>query len=235
MPRSVGTVIQNTLVKGLVTEATGLNFPENAVTSSDNTVFEKIGRATRRKGIDIEAGAVSSAYEDSSGVVREFVWQSVARSGGFTFLVVQVGFNVSFYEMSVNSSLSEGVVPRSVDLRDYKAPGAQEIQNIAATFASGNGYLFIAHPMCDTVLVRFNSDDDVFEAGRINLLIRDFEGVEDNLGTAEEPVTLSVEHSYNLRNQGWFKKVRVGQVNNEVGSDGITGVTPETPIDWEAL
>ena len=153
MPRNVGTVLQNNLSRGLITEATGLNFPENAVTSEKNTVFEKVGRVRRRKGIDVESSGATLEYEDSDGVTKEYVWNSVALTGGFTFLVQQIGWNIHFFELTVNSALSAGVVPNSIDLRDYQAPGATQIQHTPASFTSGAGYLFITHPNCDPVLV----------------------------------------------------------------------------------
>ena len=40
--------------------------------------------------------------------------------------------------------------------------------------------------------------------GRGVIQVRDFEGVDDDLGNDEEPFTLSKEHHYNLLNQGWM-------------------------------
>lgn len=235
MPRSVATVIQNNFSKGLITEATGLNFPDNAVTEAWNTVFEKIGRVTRRRGIDIEGGAQTQQYQDSDGVLREFIWQSVANTGGFTFLVMQVGFNIQFYELSIDKALSAGVQPAAVDLRDFQAPGASDINNVPASFAAGAGYLFIAHPNCDPILVRFNSEENVFEVAKINILIRDFEGVDDGLSPSSNPTTLTDEHNYNLRNQGWNKKVRCGNANNELGGDDQLSPEIDHPLDWIPL
>jgi len=235
MPRSVASVIQNNFSKGLITEATGLNFPDNAVTEAYNTVFEKIGRVRRRLGIDVESGAETQAYEDSDGVLREFVWQSVANTGGFTFLVMQVGFDIQFYELTVDSALSAGVQPAAVDLRDFQAAGSTNINNVPASFAAGAGYLFVAHPNCDPILVRFNAEDNVFEVAKITLLIRDFEGVPDGLSTSTNPTTLTNEHSYNLRNQGWNKKVRCGAANNELGGNDQLSPSQDYPLDWNEL
>jgi len=54
MPRNVGSVVENRLIRGLVTEATGLNFPEDACVETYDCVFDNIGTVTRRLGIDVE-------------------------------------------------------------------------------------------------------------------------------------------------------------------------------------
>lgn len=236
MARSVGSVIQNNLSRGLITEATGLNFPENAVTDADNVQFEKVGRVRRRLGIDIESEGTAMAYEDSDGVIREYIWQSVDNTGGFTFLVQQIGWNIHFFEMTTNAALSAGIVPDSVDLRNFAAPGAGAIQNTPASFAAGNGYLFISHPYCDPCIVRFNAEEDTFEVARITILIRDFEGVSDGLSPSANPTTLTSAHHYNLKNQGWHKYVRIGTRGNEIAAgSGSTGNEQSYPITFEDL
>jgi hypothetical protein len=128
------------------------------------------------------------------------------------------------------------VTPHSILLTDYAAPGATEINLQPASFASGAGYLFITHPKCNPVLVRFNSDENTFEVAEITLYVRDFEGVTDNLGIAENPVDLSAEHYYNLKNQGWFKRVRTGANSNEAGGgSGFTTNESVPVLVWEDL
>lgn len=217
MTRNAGTVLVNNLSKGLITEATGLNFPDNAVTETWNTVFLKMGSATRRKGIDLEGEADTRTYKISDGIIKEFIWQSVASTGGFTFLVLQIGESVVFYEMTVNSSLSAGAVPIGLDLTDYRVSTSKDIKNTPCTFASGAGYLFICHPACDPIVVRYSATDKEFQVAKITVYIRDFEGVPDGLGLSEEPVNLSVEHHYNLKNQGWYKNVRIGAKSTSGG------------------
>lgn len=237
MARSVGAVIQNNLSRGVITEATGLNFPDNAAVDAKNVVFDPVGSVRRRKGFDIEGEAVTKAYKDSDGLIKEFVWQSVARTGGFTFLVLQMGSSILFYELTLSEALSSGSRPVGLDLNDYKAPGAGDLRMTPCTFAAGAGYLFIAHPLCDPVIVRWDEDEEVFQAARIELRIRDFEGVEDTEALLTNPVALTTEHHYNLRNQGWNQQVRVGSTSNEAGVGGSLGgiSIAATPLDWQTL
>lgn len=215
MARSKATVIENNFIRGIITEATGLNFPENAATDALNVRFTKIGSIERRKGFDLEGSATAQAYTPSDGIIQEYLWRSVAKIGGVTFLVLQIGMQVCFYELTQSESLSLGLSLSSIDLNDYLAPGASQPHLIPCTFSSGGGNLYIAHPMCDPVFVWYDSDDEVFRSERITIKVRDFEGLEVPFDDTENPSTLSTNHHYNLKNQGWFEDVRVGTVNNE--------------------
>lgn len=236
MPRSVGTVLNNNLSKGLVTEATGLNFPDNAVAEAWNVSFERIGCATRRGGIDIETGAQSVNIPTSNGAIREYVWQAAALDGSFTFLVLQVGWYVYFFQPTSTIAITDGLKEAVLDLRDYAAPGASDIEKTGASFAAGAGYLFVTHPTCEPLLIRYDSADDVFEVAAITIQIRDFEGVPDNLAVEENPYQLYKEHWYNLKNQGWYKNVRVGDSSNEIiFGPGFTTNIVNYSLNWQEL
>lgn len=235
MARNAGTVIENNLSRGLITEATGLNFPENAVTESDNVVFERIGRVRRRLGIDIESNAVTHGYNEEDGIVKEYIWKAVGDVGAIVYLVVQIGSEIHFYELSASDTLSTGIRPVHIDLKDYAVPGAQDIHLVPASITSGGGYLIVAHPLCDPVIIRWQKEDDRFESARIRILIRDTLGVEDDLEPTEEPVTLSPEHHYNLKNQSWHKKVRAGTANNELSGEDYNPANTSAGLDWTPI
>lgn len=225
MPRSLGTVLYNNFSKGLITEATGLNFPDNAVTESDNVVFERVGRVTRRLGYDVEAEAEAfyRGTGTTKGIIKEYLWESVAKNGGFTFLVLQLGSAVVFYEMGTDEALSQGMYQAGISLDLYKVTGAADTNEHPCVFAAGAGYLFITHPSCEPLLVQYDDETQEFTVSKIVIHARDFEGLEDSLGVDEQPTDLSTEHAYNLKNQGWFKRVRVGSVTNEA----MGGVPPK--------
>ena len=56
MPRQAATSAENNFSKGLITETTALNFPENAATETFDCVFTNIGAVYRRAGFDFEDG-----------------------------------------------------------------------------------------------------------------------------------------------------------------------------------
>lgn len=229
MARNLGTVVENNFTRGLITEATGLNFPDNAVTEAQNVVFRPKGQVRRRLGIDIESGAEALTELVDTGIWKEFVWQAVGKTGGFTFLVLQSGLGLYLFELSFDEALSQGIQPVGIDLNDYRAVGHTGDVQGECTFAAGNGALFVAHPNLDPLVIRYNSDEEWFELGRITIAIRDFDGVDDGLEVSTEPSGLSDEHHYNLRNQGWNKRVRVGSTSNEVGQGGSLGGNNQEP------
>lgn len=235
MARNAGTVIENNLSRGLITEATGMNFPDNAVTEADNIVFERIGRVRRRLGLDIESSAVTHGYDDEEGIIKEFLWHAVGSQGGVTFLVVQIGSEVHFYEMTTSDTLSTNLRPVFIDLWDFAVPGATDLHLKPVSYASGGGYLILAHPGCDPVMIRWNKDTDYFESARLKIMVRDTWGVDDGLAPTEEPTTLTPQHHYNLKNQSWNRNVRVGSVSNELSGETTPGKNGYIPLTWEQI
>lgn len=202
MPRSSAIAIENSFVKGLVTEATGLNFPENACTETFNCVFQHTGEVSRRLGVDYEDGYVLNSVTSADNAVREFLWKAVALNGEFTFEVVQIGNVITFYAVET-SAISAGLKSFTVNLNSYKASGAPSVNDITCSFASGSGYLFISHPYCDPIYVSYNSATNTITTTTIPVKVRDFEGLDDTLDDDTRPATLTKEHHYNLLNQGW--------------------------------
>jgi hypothetical protein len=202
MARSTATNVENNFSKGLITEATGLNFPENACTETYNCIFHHTGEVTRRPGIDYEGSFEVTEQDMDDNSVREFIWKAVALNGEFTFLVLQIGSILNFYQLET-TSLSPSKKSFTVDLNDYKVASAPEVEPITCSFSSGHGYLFVAHPYCEPFYVKYDSETDDITVTAVVIEVRDFEGVEDGLRDDERPATLSVEHHYNLLNQGW--------------------------------
>lgn len=205
MARSAGVSIENNFSKGLITEVTGVNSPENSVVETQNIVYDRRGRAFPRLGFSYEDNYVQQAV-NVAGVRNEFIWETFASEGTKTFVVTQLGYMVRFFESSSTASLSAGLKSFSVDLRTYKVAVFSDttVQNNLASFSTGLGYLLIAHPNCETLYVKYNESTDTITVNEIEILIRDFEGIEDNLEIDERPSTLSNAHRYNLKNQGWY-------------------------------
>lgn len=217
MARQAGISIENNFSRGLLTEVTGVNSPENSVSDSIDVVFDRLGRARSRPPLKFEDSAVPRNII-TSGVLNEYVWDTNADNDSVSFAVIQIGSRVRFFEISGDGSLSSGYKSFNINLLTYKSSNFTDAQVTSAqcSFTTGKGYLFIAHPYCDTLYVIYDNDSDSITTSRIRIKIRDFEGLDDNLNVDTRPSSLTNAHKYNLFNQGWYTGAYSGgsQANN---------------------
>lgn len=209
MPRAEANKVYNTFVRGLITEAGPLTFPENATTDELNCELFITGSRKRRLGVNLEdAFALSSQTVDPGNwagyAINTSNWTTVGGDGNTNFLVLQVGPTLYFYDQSV-APLSSGQKSFTIDLVSFSAPSASSIGNSAVSAVSGKGFLFVVGEKIEPFFIEYDEDTDTISTTQINIEIRDFEGVDDGLEPEEELTTLSDEHKYNLRNQGWVK------------------------------
>jgi hypothetical protein len=205
MPRQVAVTVENNFSGGLITEATGLNFPENACTETYDCEFRLDGSVERRLGFDFEADYSTKTINRTDEAISTYLWKNVAGNGDFTLLVVQVGMVLYFYEVLAEQSYSSGAVASTVTLSPVA--GASNSQIIEFQYCDGNGYLIVTHPHCDPVRVSYNTSTHVATGTSITIKIRDFEGaVADPYTISERPTStlagLNTSHYYNLLNQG---------------------------------
>lgn len=224
MARQASTTVENNFVKGLITEFTAMNFPENAILEGDNCVYSELGGVTRRLGMDFEnefLGNTISGFLKESDAVIEFEWYSVGNEGTTKFLVQQLGFRLHFFSVE-NSGLSSKKKSFTVNLSTYAAPGktATNIRSKPAQFTSGKGYLFVVHQDCDPIYVEYNNETDSISVNVVELKVRDFEGLPESQEIDFRPTTLTNTHKYNLYNQGWYITARTsGNPVAEGGND----------------
>lgn len=227
MPRASQNKLYQSFVKGLITEAGPLTYPENASTDELNTVIKFKGSRSRRLGLDYEPSSTAATISDldDTKFISEFAWKSVGNDATKNFLVLQVNRTLHFYNMDAVPVTGS---PKSftVDLSTYVAP-AYTAANVDATpvqMAFGKGYLFVVSPVIDPILIEYIAASDTITVTQLTLKVRDFVGVLDNLGNEDQPSTLSNEHYYNLRNQGWVQP----------GPTGVVDGTPTTPYSGSA-
>ena len=91
---------QSNFKKGLLTEFTGLNFPEDACTQADNCVFTILGDVLRREGINFEADYTLNSINTSGVAISYFRWLNAGGDGDSQILVVQVGSTLYFFDTS---------------------------------------------------------------------------------------------------------------------------------------
>src|SRR6185369_1236608 len=95
--------IENNFTAGLKTDFTGLNFPENACTETENCFFSVFGNARSRDSINFEENHVNQGVV-SDLAISTYLWRSVNGDGDVNFWVVQVGGAVSFYAVNADGS-----------------------------------------------------------------------------------------------------------------------------------
>ena len=219
MPRQQAFSNQRNFVRGLITQNTALNFPENACTETFDCIFDETGRVSRRLGFDLEDGFVVNEVSlplsaGFSEVFTEFLWEAVGGNGAKQFLVQQQGDEIHFFDVSTTSSPSSTWKSTftNVLLSDFLPPGSTNDPALApCAYASGNGYLFIVNRYTDPIYVSYDPDTDAITPTRITLQFRDFEGADDGLDVTERPTesvsslqTNNPEHYYNIINQSWW-------------------------------
>ncbi len=206
MARATGAKSYNTFVKGLITEASPLTYPEHASLDEENFVLNRDGSRQRRLGIDYEDSYVLSSniatttFSDLAITCHE--WKNAANDGLYNFAVVQTGATLRFYSLS-SSSISAGAKSFTIDLTTYKTSFATNIGSEPIQTATGKGYLFVVSKDTEPFYVSYNPTADTISVTQITLKQRDFLGISDGLAVDEQPTTLTDSHKYNLLNQGW--------------------------------
>ena len=203
MPKT--SVERNSFIKGLITEASPLTFPENASLDEVNFQLNRDGSRQRRLGLDYETGYSKISLALSSAVlagcaISSFVWKNINNESTVGLSVVQVGSKLWFFDLlesAHSASIKNGGV--AVDLNSlYGVSNSSELQ-----FAAVNGILVVTCISCKPIKVEYDSDADSITTSQLNLKIRDLVGVEDVNEVDVRPTTYSVNHHYNLLNQGW--------------------------------
>jgi hypothetical protein len=205
LPQQLDSAVENNFTKGLITESTGLNFPENAATDTDNCEFTLIGDVNRRQGIDYENNFNSLSVALPNNAICTYKWNNAGGDGLTQVVVEQIGSSLYFYLSSAattSSPLSTHRLASVVPFSFFAANGGALDQTLECQFADGNGYLFVFHPNCDPFYCTYSSG--VVTANVITVQIRDFIGIpEPGVPDNFRPLGLSNEHKYNLINQGW--------------------------------
>ena len=163
----------NTFVKGLVTEASPLNFPANASREEINFELLRDGTRRRRLGFDYEDGHVkiaTTATRDQYARARPltYKWMEVAGVPGQNFLVVQASNKLYFFDTD-KSPLSSTGSKGSLTLTNYPESSRYSLTSV-------DGFLIVAAGV-DTIAV-VSYDNPGFSVTYERLLVRDLWGVE---------------------------------------------------------
>jgi hypothetical protein len=205
----------NNFVKGLVTEATALTFPESASVDEDNFVLERTGRRARRTGIDYEDSYVKKATGHTATMLagsRQSLHRWNSPDGDTSKMI---GIVRSFSKLWFINLLNASPTTDFLNSGNSISIDGLSNEDMQVTTINNNVVLVSAN-IANPVLLTYNSVTDVVTQTDLTLQIRDTWGISDGLAFDERPTTLSDEHFYNLRNQGWSPKIV-----STCGSDAI--------------
>lgn len=209
MPRTVNATVEANFINGLVTEATALNFPENACTDTDNCVFHQKGDVYRRYGIDFEPGYALKDIDRTGKASSSFFWRNAAGLNTKDFLVVQIGSVLYFYSVN-NNAVTDGLNASTIDISTFSsAVVTSKCSTYACQYTFGQGVLVVVNPYTDPFYVEYDSGTDSFSATKIDVTVRDTKGIPEGspLVYNDRPLSLTDTHKYNLWNQGWTETV----------------------------
>jgi hypothetical protein len=199
MPKQNTRAEINTFVKGLITEASPLNFPANASLDEENFVLKRDGTRERRLGMDqiVEAGdELINAVGQPTYANTEFVWNSPGGDTTKQFLVVQYGIDVTIYDLATLPYTPIAGVTTSITNTEKMS------------FASVAGFLVIACGVADLFVVKYISQTNSFTTSQKRIKVRDMWGIQESNASLEaypelRTTVFTESHKYNLANQSW--------------------------------
>lgn len=205
MPRTNGNAEFNNFVAGLITEASPLDFPENASLDEVNMFLNRDGSRQRRLGMDYESGyTLRGSSVDTNNFTNglhrasTYRWDNVGGDPTLSLGVIQIGEYLWFIDLYADSP--------SAALKNsggsVRIPSAQKTP---LAFATVNGKLAVSTPdgFGGVFTLAYDRDTDVVTETEHILYVRDIWGVDDGLAVDKRPTSLTKNHRYNLKNQGW--------------------------------
>ena len=204
------------LRKGLNTVSNEITFPDEYTSDELNYTIEPDGSRKRRRGCKRESGGsvktiqTGGTYFATNDWCRSYKWPSAGGRDGNDLIVHQIGDTLWFTQDA--ETVSTTFLSDTVDIT-AKARWADPTSStvtaalVAAepcSFAAYRGYLIVTNKYLKPFYVKVDASNNVC-VNDIELIIRDFEGIDDlNVAIDEEPTgTITDSHNYNLRNRGW--------------------------------
>lgn len=215
----------NTFIKGLITEASPLTFPENSSIVDENFVLLRDGSRKRRLGLEIiqnttslSTGIAASIFSTAN---KQFlVWEAPSGSTLISIGVIRIYNKLWFCSLQAEdplASLYNGGV--AIEL-----PGLLSA-DIQATSINGN-FVIVSEDLPDVITLSYIQSIDTIVWEKTPIMVRDIWGVDDGLDLSTRPTSLSVQHRYNLWNQGWSPNVSVSGIS-------ITPINDPTPRPYK--
>lgn len=210
----------STFVRGLVTEASPLNFPENASLSEENFELLVTGARQRRLGLDFEeeystGPAFTNAADMEGDNIFTYVWKSAGGVVDKDVLVVQLGSTLEFYDLREEFLSRDGFITTFLLGNVFEGTSRY-------SFTTIDGYLLLANGSSELLLIS-NLQPPTYE--KFSLKVRDMWGVEytesDEDPYFHPPQNAPAAHFYNLYNQSWGIPRRFEGAGNMMFADPV--------------
>jgi len=198
--------LYRTFVKGIITEASPLTYPENASIDEDNFVLNRDGSRSRRLGVDYELDYLLKAtgLGESTIITGKQSFHKWDSPGGDTTVsigIIRIAERLWFIDLlTTNPSANFLNGGNSITLTGLNKADID-------TAVISNKLIVSSSDLDAPVLLTYDVTTQTVSQEEITIKVRDIWGVDDGLELTERPTTLSNEHKYNLRNQGWGAKI----------------------------
>lgn len=205
MAQSLTQKTVNTFIRGLITEAGELTFPEGASVDELNCDLKRDGTRRRRLAVAVESNNVLSSFTvDTGRLVNTGEWSNVGGQAGLEFLVIQTGPILRFYNKSTQP-YSGNEITQTIDLTAYEVVGTVGAANAKCQFATINGALVVASPAINTIYIERNNVTEALTATQISFRTRDFEwqGDKSTYDTGLATASVTAARKYDTANVGW--------------------------------
>jgi len=203
MAQRLAQKVVNTFVKGLITEAGELTFPEDASVDELNCQLYRDGSRQRRLGLVYETGSQLSEFVvNPDNVFNVGSWINVGGVNGLEYLVVQSGHTLYFYNKSA-TPFSQQAIGASINLSTYEVSGSVGVANASCQFTSINGVLVVASEAMNTIYIERNNTSGALTATQITFRVRDFEWQSDFTLFQNTSTTSNKTRYYDTLNAGW--------------------------------
>lgn len=204
MPQRIGQKVVNTFVKGLVTEAGELTFPENASIDESNCVLQRDGSRRRRLAVELEDSGSDSSFTVGAGdVFSTGVWKNVGGVAGKNWMVVQTGSMLYFYKTTEEPYSGKELASISVDLTTYEVSSSTyAVASTKVEMTPIEGSLVVVSPAIEPFYIEYTSDT-VITTTQIVPRVRDYIWQGDKTLFNANAASPTMGRKYDTSNGGW--------------------------------
>ena len=179
------------MAKGLITEASSLAFPEGTTADEINFTVNRDGFVrNRRLGFD-KLVTDFNVIGTNAKIDNVFYW----RGPSFLCVIIKDDTPRTLLRIHAVDDDFSLVIEQEISDKNVETQIAQTTNLLVITTSSGD----------NPILCEYDSVANEILINDVDLYIRDFELVDDELSASERPAVLTDNHEYNLYNSGWYQ------------------------------